>query len=613
MTRERGEAAGIAVAVGVFVVIGLEYSGGYYALSTGILGGIVAIAAASLLALGFTPSKPALFAASILVALGAWSACSTVWGGLPHLAWRFGALTLAAAAALIAGSALARRSRTVLRGVLIGLAAHTVYVLATVGSGSTPAEWFRLRQLEGPIGYHNGEATIAAMGVPLALWAASSGRRVERSLGAAGAVLFLAVAFLTQSRGSIAAIALAVLLQLALARRARLAALAAFLFACSVVLFLSLRAVDRALIDDRPLDDPAFSRYVLLALLLALAGGGLSLISLPPLRLTRKQWYSLAGAGAVLAIASVTVAAAIVVPRLDSLRTRLTAEPNQPSKVAAGDTRLSSFSPTGRIELWGVALDMSAEKPVAGYGTGTFTRRWTIDRTNKDAYVLQPHSLELEMLAELGAIGLLLLLTLVGGIAWCVRRGIGSDRAAAAAAAGSLGVFFLISSVDWIYGFAGLLIPAMLIAGTVSGYGHRRVPTTARTCGYVIGLLATLMVLAGPAAAQYRLDQARSQLASSLATAARTASSARSWNRWDPAVVDFQGFLADQDGRFVAAAALYHRAAELSAQPWTESYREAEALRKAGRLRASRAACRRAIAANPLEPDLQRAVCDGVE
>ena len=97
---------------------------------------------------------------------------------------------------------------------------------------------------------------------------------------------------------------------------------------------------------------------------------------------------------------------------------------------------------------------------------------WTIDRTNKDAYVLQPHSLELETLAELGAIGLAWLTAAIGGITWGVVRGVRRDRAVGAAAAGSLGAFFLIASVDWISSFAGLVITAMLVAGAAAGQGR---------------------------------------------------------------------------------------------------------------------------------------------
>lgn len=603
-------AVAVAVALAMLVAAGLQFSGGYYALATGILGGIVAVAAAVLLTLGLTPSRPAVAAASMLGALGAWSVLSTSWGGIPHLSWRLTGLLLAGAAALLVGSALAARPRAVVGGVLAGITVHAIIVLATVGSGSSPADWFRERQLEGSIGYHNGEATIFAMGIPLALFVAASGRRLERVAGSAAAVLLLGAALMTQSRGSLIAIVLAITLQFAIAPRARVAALTIVIAAAGVALFLSLRSVDRALVDSRPLDDPVFTRHVLLVLLLALIVGSLSLASLPPVRFTRRGARVLAGGGAALLVVAVVIVISLVAPRLDQLRGPVTPETN-PVSAAAGETRLTTFSASGRLELWDVALRMSEEKPVVGSGVGSFTRRWTIDRTNKDATVLQPHSLELEMLAELGVVGLALLCLAIGGIVWGVVLGIRRERAVGAAVAGSLFAFLLVASVDWVHSFSGIVIPAMLIAGAAAGPGRRHVPSAPRTLGYTLALLVTLGVLAGPALAQYQLDRARSRAKTSPASAWVIAASARSWDRWDPAVVEFQALLAEQDGRFRDAAALYRRAATLSARPWPSSYREAAALYQAGLIEESRAACRRAIAANPLDPALQSGVCDG--
>ena len=610
MTHDRKTTVAVAVAVAMLVAAGLQFSGGYYALATGILGAIVAVAAVTLLTLGLTPSRPAVAAASMMGALGAWSALSTAWGGLPHASWRLAGLTLAGAAALLVGSALAKRARAVVGGVLAGITVHTIAVLATVGSGSAPTDWFRERQLEGSIGYHNGEATIFAMGLPLALWVASSGRRLERAAGSAVALLLLAAALMTQSRGSLVAIALAIGLQLAIARRARVAALAIVLAAAGVALFLSLRSVDRALVESRPLDDPVFTRHVLLVLLLALIVGALSLPSLPPVRLTRRQTRALTGGAAGLLVVAAVVAASFIAPRLDQLRGPVTPETN-PVSAAAGETRLTTFSASGRLELWAVALHMSEEEPVTGSGTGSFTRRWTIDRTNKDATVLQPHSLELEMLAELGVVGLGLLGLAVGAVTWGILLGVRRDRAVGAAVAGSLLAFLLVASVDWVHSFSGLVIPAMLIAGAAAGPGRRRVPSAPRALGYVVALLVTLGVLAGPALAQYQLDRARSRAETSAAEAWEIAAAARSWDRWDPAVVEFQALLAERDGRFRDAAALYRRAATLSVRPWPLSYREAGALQQAGLSEETRAACQRAIAANPLDPDLQSGVCQG--
>ncbi len=612
MSRTDAASAGIAVAIAALVAGGLEFSAGYYALASGILGGIAVIAAGAAVLLGLMPTRAAVGVACSLLGLAAWAGLSTVWGGLPQPAWRFAGTLVAAAAAVIAGSSLAARGRAVGVGVLIGITVHAVLVITIVAAGAEPENWFRIRQLEGPIGYHNGEAVVAAMGVPLAVWIGTFARSWARAAGASAAVFLLGLAFLTQSRGSLAAVALALTIQVVTARRARVALLVVMLVPVSAALFLSLRNVDRALVDGRPLDDPAFAHYGLVTLVLALVVGGLSLIPLPPHRLGRRHVVAIVSTVAVVALVTAAIAAAIVAPRFDSLRSRLTAEPNWPTKVAAGDTRLSSLSPTGRIELWRVASDMIAERPFHGYGLGTFTLRWTVDRTNKDAYVLQPHSIELEMFAELGVVGFAWLLAFGGGVAWCIARGLGRDRALAAAVAGAVAAFFFISSVDWVFGFTGLIVPAMLLTGAAAGHGRTSVPSRPAAVAVVASVLLALGILAGPAIAQRNLDRARTQAATSLLKATSTAAAARSWDRWDPSVIAFQASLAEQQGRLLVAAAEFHKAATLSRQPWSLYFSEADVLHRAGRIAASEAACRRAIAANPLEPDLRREPCDTV-
>ncbi len=225
---------------------------------------------------------------------------------------------------------------------------------------------------------------------------------------------------------------------------------------------------------------------------------------------------------------------------------------------------------------------------------------------------MQPHSLELETSSELGLVGLAFLAAAVGGVAWCALTGIRLDRAMGASAAAALAGFFLMVSVDWVHVFAGLTVPALLIAGAVSGSRGIRLPSTLRTLGYVVAMLVALLILTGPAMAQFELGKARDQAGTSLTGASRTAATARSWDRWSPAVVEFQGLLAEQQGQFTAAALLYRRAAELDPEPWTNTFREARALRRAGLVAEARAACLRSIASNPLEPELKRGVCDDV-
>ena len=63
----------------------------------------------------------------------------------------------------------------------------------------------------------------------------------------------------------------------------------------------------------------------------------------------------------------------------------------------------------GRAAAWRVAWDAARSRPVVGIGAGGFEQRWLAARRQPFAF-RDAHNLYLEMLAELGAVGLALLL-----------------------------------------------------------------------------------------------------------------------------------------------------------------------------------------------------------
>ncbi len=351
--HERAADLGIGSGTALLVLTGLDFSGGYYPLAAGIIGAAVILVATGALVLGHHPSYPAALAAVALVALGGWSVFSVTWGGIPDTSWRFLGLTLMAAAALIAGSSLGAHAAAIMRGVLGGITLHAVVVLMTIGSGSAASDWFQGRQLEGPLGYHNAEGAICAIGMPLALWAAASHVRWSRAFGAFAAGLFLSVALLTQSRGSLAAIVLAVAIQVAVTRRARLAALAGALTVAGVVLFAALQSVDSALIEGRPLDDPAFSRYAAIAFGLAAVLAALSLPALPPLQLRRRTALTLLGVTGALALVAIGAAGLLLASRStisghDSPPSRIPRARSPAARPASRASRRRAASSSGR-------------------------------------------------------------------------------------------------------------------------------------------------------------------------------------------------------------------------------------------------------------------------
>ena len=130
----------------------------------------------------------------------------------------------------------------------------------------------------------------------------------------------------------------------------------------------------------------------------------------------------------------------------------------QEAPPASGDLnrRLLSVSGHGRADYWRVAARMVEREPLLGEGAGGFERRWMQERgapnNARDA-----HNLYLETLAELGPIGLaLLLMALITPLA-ALRRA--RHRALVPAAAAAYAAFFVHAAVDWDWETPGARSP----------------------------------------------------------------------------------------------------------------------------------------------------------
>jgi O-antigen ligase len=119
-----------------------------------------------------------------------------------------------------------------------------------------------------------------------------------------------------------------------------------------------------------------------------------------------------------------------------------------------------------RSDYWRVALAEAAEHPLLGSGAGSFYMTWREHR-DVELSVRDAHSLYVETLSELGPLGLVLVLVLVGTpLAAAVRR---RGEAITASAGAGFVVFAAHAGVDWdwempVVTLAGLALAAVLIA-----------------------------------------------------------------------------------------------------------------------------------------------------
>ena len=191
-----------------------------------------------------------------------------------------------------------------------------------------------------------------------------------------------------------------------------------------------------------------------------------------------------------------------------------------------------TFSSNNRSEYWRVASKDYAAHPWLGSGAGTFNIYW--DRYRRTIYgARDAHSLYVETLAEVGPVGLVLLvLTLL--TPFLALRGAGRDPLLAAAASAYL-AFLLHAGVDWDWE-----VPAVTLAGLFCGAGvavaagHRRLAVTSRARW---GAVAIAAILAAFTSIAYRgnstaADATRAATRGDYALAEDKARTASSWIPW---------------------------------------------------------------------------------
>ena len=167
--------------------------------------------------------------------------------------------------------------------------------------------------------------------------------------------------------------------------------------------------------------------------------------------------------------------------------------------VSGGPDRLGSLAGENRPDYWQVAWDDYRAHPLLGSGAGTYGDYWLAHPANA-SFTRTAHSVYLQSLAELGPVGLLLIVTAVGLPLLRLRTRM--DPIAATAAAGYV-AFLLHAAIDWDWempaaGLAGLFCGAALLVAT------RPQPRAGMSVWMRAALLAPTLVLA--LAAVVRLD-----------------------------------------------------------------------------------------------------------
>jgi len=438
-------------------------------------------------------STEALVGLGALAGLVAWTALSTAWSsspvaGLEDAQRNATYLGLLGLGVLAGGSG--RLSGAVVR--LIGLAATAVVVAALLYRllpGDGPGYVLRYR-LDHPLTYWNALGALAAMTTVLAAGMAGSRREhaAVRAFAAAAALLAVVALYLTFSRGAWAALAVGVVVLLvATPRRVATSGSLLLVAALSAVAIARVRTFP-ALVEDpllgagRAAEGESFLVELLgLALLAAAAQAAGSLLAARVAdryrtRLRSARPYLVGAVVALGAVALVGGVAAGGVGATGDAVERQWDDFRGAGSAGSGAARLGSLEGP-RSEIYDVALAGWSDAPLAGEGAGSFRIRWARERTI-DENLLNAHSLYLEALDELGLIGLLLVLALIGSFVAAAVRGIrrpaGLTAATAAAVSAATAVWVVHAGVDWDWQMPALTGTALVLAATLYPVGRRR-------------------------------------------------------------------------------------------------------------------------------------------
>jgi hypothetical protein len=427
--------------------------------------------------------RAAILAGACLIGLAALSFLSLAWvsdGGR--------AFALAVQAALYAGVfvlAIVLSSpgdgRSWLSGVAVGLAAVCAVALAgrLVPGIDADAELVEVLptargRLSFPIGYWNGLGALAAFALVLLVWlGARAPGRIERAAATAAIPLAALVLYLCFSRGAIAAAAVGLVVLLALGpARPRIAWTGAIGIGVGGLL-VGLAATRPDLRDDLPTSAADTQGVeVLVATIVALAVAGIVRYALDaPLARARIPWFAGTAAAAVAALALIAGVAAAGPDRLIE-------EFRDPPEGALPegqptDARLATITGHGRWQFWVAAGDAFRDQPVRGLGAGGFEAHWNQHGTLPLA-IEHVHSIFLEYLAELGPLGLLLIVGAFGAALVCaVTRRTASPAGEAGAAGAVVAAATLAFGIDWSWSIPGVALPVLIVLAVATGPGTR--------------------------------------------------------------------------------------------------------------------------------------------
>jgi hypothetical protein len=515
-----------------------------------------------------------------LTALTAWTAASMLWTSSQTATALEVERTFVYLLAALAVAAVARSSayRGLLWGAWAGSTIACVYALATrlfpERLGVTdPIAGYRLSD---PIGYWNGLGLLTAVAIVLAAGLATLGRpRWTRTVAAASVPLLLPTLYFTFSRGAWLALAAALLAAFVFSERRLALASSLLLQALPAAAAIWLAYEARPLHEtDAGLTAATHAGHTLAwrLLLLAVGAAALRLVYDGVARRVHVPARVRRGFAALLLAAVLAGVAGALIHYGGPSGAFHRAQRSIDSSNAYGrdlNQRLFSLSSSGRLHQWHIALDEWQAHPLLGGGAGSFAGFWAAAGPNQPQ-LLDVHNLYLETLAELGPIGLAVLIaTLLVPLAAAVRA---RRRSLVPIAAAGYVAWLVHVAYDWDWELPGVTIAAILCAGALVVAARRRSAVApqapARWALFALASVTGAAALFGLLGNRALARSAHAVHARNFDAAVAAAADARRWAPWSSAPWAELAFIRHIQGDRSGERAAYRQAVVKDPRDW---------------------------------------------
>lgn len=615
---------------------GLALAGGGFGLADRHIAGLaVWLLIAAMLVLGAagraTLGRPFYWASGLIGALAVWSALSSLWSASVELSVIEADRVLVYLGFFIATFVIAQTEQarqrfgeglavTLIGIAVLALASRLLPDLISVAEG--PGFGSRLSY---PLGYWNGDGVVFGSAACLALWLSRRAQSpILRWLGVVSLPAVLLALYLTYSRGGLLALLVAgsCLIILSRDRLWLLATLAiGALGALPAVLAVQARPSVAEYLNSPQLADQGLVVLAILAagcLLAAALFAGLGWLERRPGQLVGRALEVsrnprvLRGIALVAALLAIAATIAVGGRAWDQFSSSDLQPPSSP------EDHLTQIGGSGRDDFWRVGVDAFGEEPLLGHGAGTFRFSWHLLRhdpvTNADV-----HSLYLQAFTELGLLGGLLVLAMVGVLLWtgfaAWRAAQGVRRDLYAALLGVALAFAVCSAIDWFWQIAAMaaiffLSTGVLVAARCAQVAEQRAAANGhvgqRRFGLAIAGLAiawiTALALVGPLLVDREIEASNAAAADgNLASAVSHAETARSIEPWATTPYKQLGLLAEAEGNYALASERLSEAIDREENSWLLHYLRARVEHRGGNGAAAQADLEEARRLNPRE------------